>query len=258
MKNTAYMKGLRLWIQGLLLLCLRWAQLKTGFDPDTGLSLPSLPGTILAAAVAFLAVVECVLSFRGVPGGKHTFLNCFEQPERRDLPLLVAGSLLICAGGVLLPGWSTLAIVSAVLAAASAAGFILLARQLRSGSQPRTLCLLPAMFLSVLFLLMVYLPEESNPVLARYALPVLAAALIACAFYHLTGLTCREGSLRWFVFFGNLSVPLSLAAMADSAGNPGRTLLWCGCAQTLTVFLVLRRAEPLPEPEAEEDDSGKN
>lgn len=258
MKNTAYLKGLRLWIEGLLLLCLRWAQLKTGFDPDTGLSRSSLPGTILAAAVAFLAVAECVLSFRGVPGGKRTFLNCFEPPERRDLPLLAAGSLLICAGGVLLPGWSTLTIASAVLAAASAAGLVLLARQLRGGGQPRTLCLLPSMFLSVLFVLMVYLPEESNPVLARYALPVLAAALIACAFYHLTGLTCREGSLRWFVFFGDLSVPLCLAAMADSAGNPGRTLLWCGCALTLTVFLVLRRAEPLPEPEAEEDDSGKN
>lgn len=258
MKNTAYLKGLRLWIEGLLLLCLRWAQLRTGFDPDTGLSRPSLPGTILAAAVAFLAVAEFVLSFRGVPGGKRTFLNCFGQPERRDLPLLAAGGLLICAGGVLPPGWSTLTIASAVLAAASAAGFILLARQLRSGGQPRTLCLLPAMFLSVLFLLMVYLPEESNPVLARYALPVLAAALTACAYYHLAGLTCREGSLRWFVFFGNLSVPLCLAAMADSAGNPGRTLLWCGSALTLTVFLVLRRAEPLPEPEAEEDDSRKN
>lgn len=258
MKITAYLKGLRLWIEGLLLLCLRWAQLKTGFDPDTGLSRPSLPGTILVAAVVFLAALECVLSLRGIPGGKRTFLNCFEQPERRDLPLLAAGSLLICAGGVLMPGWSTLTTAAAVMAAAAAAGVVLLARQLRSGGQPSTLCLLPAMFLSVLFVLMVYLPEESNPVLARYALPVLAAALTACAFYHLTGLTCREGSLRWFVLFGDLSVPLCLAAMADSAGNPGRTLLWCGCALTLTVFLVLRRAEPLPEPEAEEDDSGKN
>lgn len=258
MKNSVYWKGPRLWIEGLLLLCLRWAQLKTGFDPDTGLSRPSMPGTVLLAAIVFLAAAECVVSLRGVPGGKRTFLNCFEPPERRELPLLVAGSLLICAGGVLLPGWSTLAILSAVMAAATAAGFILLARMLRNGGQPKTLFLLPSMFLSVLLVLTVYLPEANNPVLARYALPVLAAALIACAFYQLTGLTCREGSLRWFVFFGNLSVPLSLAAMADSAGNLGRTLLWCGCALTLTVFLLLRRADPLPEPEPEEDDSGKN
>ena len=43
MKNALYLKGLRLWVQGLLLLALRWAQLKNGFDPETGLSRQSVP-----------------------------------------------------------------------------------------------------------------------------------------------------------------------------------------------------------------------
>ena len=50
MKNALYLKGLRLWVQGLLLLALRWAQLKNGFDPETGLSRQSVPGIVLAAA----------------------------------------------------------------------------------------------------------------------------------------------------------------------------------------------------------------
>ena len=113
------------------------------------------------------------------------------------------------------------------------------------------------MIFSVLFLLLVYLPQDSNPVLARYYLPVLAAALTSCAFYQLAGFACRDASLRWFVFFGDLAVPVSLAALADSGENWGQMLAGAGCAMVLTVFLLLRRAEPLPEPEkAPEDKAG--
>ena len=80
-------------------------------------------------------------------------------------------------------------------------------------------------------------------------------AVLACAFYQLAGFACREASLRWFLFFGDLAVPFSLAALADGSGNWGETLARGGCAMVLTVFLVLRRAEPQPEP-AEE--SGKD
>ena len=109
------------------------------------------------------------------------------------------------------------------------------------------------MVFSVLFVLVVYLPEESNPVLERYYLPVLAASMAACAFYQLAGLACREGKLRWFVFFGNLAVPLCLAAMADCAEDWGRMLSFFGFALVLTVFLLTRRDTLLPEPEPEEE-----
>ena len=49
---------------------------------------------------------------------------------------------------------------------------------------------------------------------------------LACAFYQLAGFACREASLRWFLFFGDLAVPFSLAALADSSGNWGKTLAW--------------------------------
>ena len=145
---------------------------------------------------------------------------------------------------------SALAVAAAAMGVLAAGGILLFARQVRSG-EGRVFPLLPAMVFSVLFLLLVYLPEESNPVLARYYLPVLAAAALACAFYQLAGFACREASLRWFLFFGDLAVPFSLAALADSSGNWGKTLACGGCAMVLTVFLVLRRAEPQPEPAEE-------
>lgn len=252
MKNPLYMKALRLWVQGLLLLALRWAELKNGFDPDTGLSLRSVPGMVLAAAILFCAAAEIFICIK-LPGGKRTYLNCLEPLEQNQLPPLAAGSLLLCVGAILLPGWSTLAIAAAAAGAATAVGLILFAKLLRSGEPPRVFCLLPVMVFSVLFVLVVYLPEEANPVLARYYLTVLASAMAACAFYQLAGLTCREGKLRWFVFFGDLAVPLCLAAMADCAGSLGRMLVYFGFALVLTVFLLTRREEVLPEPEKKKD-----
>ena len=45
---------------------------------------------------------------------------------------------------------------------------------------------------------------------------------------------------------------LCLAALADSIGNWGQALAFAGSAMILTVFLALRRDEPLPETEPEE------
>lgn len=257
MKNSPYFKGLRLWLQGLLLLALRWAELKNGFDSDTGLSRRSVPGMVLAAMILFLAAVELFLCLRTIPGGKRTYRNCLEPLDRKQLPLLAAGSLLPVIGVVLLPGTGALEIAAAAAALGTAVGLILFAKIVRSGADIKVFQLLPAMVFSVIFVLVVYLPEEGNPVLARFYLPVLAAALVSCAFYQLAGLTCREGKLRWFVFCGDLAVPLCLASMADCAGDLGRMLIYFGFALVLTQFLMTRRSELLPEPEPEEDEEEK-
>lgn len=255
MKNTFWFKSLRLWVEGLLLLSLRWGQLKSGFDPVTGLSRQNLPGTLLAVLIVLLAVAEAVLCFR-LPGGKRTYLNRLAPFGQRCLPFLVAGSFLVAVGAVLLSGGGALAIAAAVTGAATTVGLLLFAACVRRGSTPRAFQLLPAMLFSVLFLLAIYLPEECNPVLASYYPAVLAASLIACSFYQLSGLTLREGKLRWFVFFGDLAVPLCLAVLLDGDGGLGRPAVFLGCALVLTVFLQLRRDEVLPEPEPEEGEDG--
>ena len=113
MKNPICTRGLRLWVQGLLLLTLRWLQLKTGFDQETGLALRSFPGLVLAAAILLCGALELFLAL-GIPKTARTYLNCLEPVDQRHLAPLAAGSLLLCAGGVLLPGWGTLAIAAAV------------------------------------------------------------------------------------------------------------------------------------------------
>lgn len=256
MVNSNYWKGLRLWLQGLLLLALRWAQLKTGFDPETGLSVSSVPGTILAVLIVLLIVVEAAVSFR-LPKGKRSYLNCMDPLGKYAVPALIIGSFLLGPGGVLSMNFDTLGIVTAAFGVAATIGLIVFVRQVRKNEKTYTMALLPVMVFSVLFLLTVYIPEESNPVLARYYLPVLAAAMAACAFYQLAGLTCREGSLGWFAFFGDLAVALSLAAMADCAGNLGRMLTYFGAALVLTQFLMARRGEPLPEPEPKPEDEAE-
>lgn len=246
-----FLRAGRLWCAGLALFLLRLAQNRTGFDPATGLALPSLAGTALAAAVAACAAVEFILFLR-LPKGKAAYAGQFAPPERETLPA-AAGGLLLAGGGVLLilgalPSWTLVDLGTGLLGAAAGAGFLLLVRKARAGEELTVAPLLPPLFFSVCFLLTIYLPAESDPVLARFYIPVLAAALTSYAFSQLAAFLRKEGSPRSFVFTGDMAVALCLAALADGGGL-GQVLLFAGCAVLLTVFLLLRRDAPLPEPE---------
>ena len=141
------------------------------------------------------------------------------------------------------------------LAVAAGGGFILLTRQVRRGDTLTVFPLLPAMFFSVFFVLAVYLPEESDPVLSRFYIPVLAAAMAAAAFSLLAAFLRQEGNLRTFTFVGNLSVMFCLAAAADGVGGDwAKAPLFLGCALVLSVFLFLSREHPVPLPEEEKPD----
>ena len=61
MKNTFWPHTGRVLVQGLLLLCLRLAQNRTGFDPVTGLSVRSVPGLALIACLLLCALAELIL-----------------------------------------------------------------------------------------------------------------------------------------------------------------------------------------------------
>ena len=103
--------------------------------------------------------------------------------------------------------------------------------------------LLPALFFGVFLVLAIYLPAASDPVLARYYLQMLAAAMVAFAFAQLSGFLQNESCRRRFPPVADLAVMLSIAAMAD--GGVALTLLFCGCAVILSVFLWLQScAEP--------------
>lgn len=250
MKKTVWIRAGRLWIQGLLLFGLRLAQNRSGFDPATGLSRPSVPGLVLAVALAVCAAAEAALCLR-LPKARVSFSRQFAPPERETL-LLVMASLLLAAGGALLalralPERGVAAMAAGLLAVAAGAGFLVFIRQLRSGAALSVLPVLPSMFFSVFFVLTVYLPAESDPVLARFYIPVLAAASSAYAFSLLAGFLRSESNPRTFACMTNLAVLLNLTALADAGCGLGRLLLHAGCALLLTGFLLLFQEAPLAE-----------
>lgn len=245
MKSAFWRRCGRLWCQGLLLCALRCAQLKTGFDPDTGLTVPNVPGPLLLGLLAFCAVVYLVLCLR-LPKGET---SRFAAPGQGAAVAAVIGSLLLAAGGVLflleaIPAQNPSGILAGVLAMFSGGGTILLVRQLRREDAPHVMPILPAMFMGVFLVLDVYLHNASDPVLARFYIPLLAAALVAYSFSQLAGLLRGEQINRSFVFIADMAVLVCLTALAD--GVPARMLLCGGTAVVLTVFLLLR--EPVPAP----------
>lgn len=248
----------RLWVQGLVLLLLRLWQNRSGFDADTGLSVPSLPGTALAAGLVVLAVIELIQALR-MPGEKLPYARQFAPPDKRSLAVAVIGCLLLAGGGALtllaaLLERGILAAATGALAIAAGAGLLVLLFQSKAGAAPSALAALPAMFFGVFFVLTVYLPSESDPVLARIYLPVLAVAVTSYTFAQLGGLLRGESAPRSFVSAADLAVPLCLAAAAGEGLAP--RLLYAGCALILSVFLALRRDAAVPSggaPDAAEE-----
>lgn len=260
MKYRLLLRAGRLWCAGLVLFFLRLVQNLTGFDPETGLSLPSLPGTALVACLALLALWELFL-VRKLDKAKAPFARRFAAPDK-ETAFLAAGSLLLVAGGLLMAlsglgsggGEGVAAIAAGLTGAVSGCCILLLGRQMRAGGEVTVGPLLPAMFFGVFLVLAVYLPAADDPVLARYWLPVLASALAAYAFSQLAGFLRGESSPRGFTPVADLAVILCLASLAD--GGLGQSLLLGGCALVLTVFLLLQREvpqalsqEPAEEPE---------
>lgn len=231
---------------GVLFLVLRFLQNRSGFDPATGLTLPSLPGTVLAVAIVLDILLEFGLALR-LPRDRRSFPQSFRAPAG-ELPALVLGSMFLVAGGALHALKSIGAdkgvagIVTGALALCAGAGILVLTKQLRSGAQPSLTTLLPALFFSVFFVLAVYLPSAGDPVLARFYLPVLASSVTAYAFSQLSGFFREESSRRSFTPTASCAVSLCLAALADGS-SIARRLLFMGCAVVLAVFLVLQRQE---------------
>ena len=281
MKKNRLRQAARLWWEGIILFIIRLVQLRTTFDPVTGLALPSEINILLWAALLICFAGSAFLCLFRPKGGKRSYACCFHAPEGPAMGGLAAGSFLLLAGGALLfcqalPPRGMVPVTTAaagLFGIAGGAGLLILAICLRSGAggrhlhqpqkpplilalstqsgAPSVLPLLPAMFFSVLFVLAAYFPEEADPVLTRYAIPVLGAAMAAYFFYQLSGFFRSEGSLRWFELIANFAAITCIASTADCLHDPGRLMVYLGFAVTATVFLLLLREEVLPEPEGE-------
>lgn len=252
MKKNAFLKKTHPVFLGALLLILRIIQVRTGFDPKTGLTVPCPAGTVLAVGVVLTLALEYALALK-LPKVRRPAAEHFAAPQA-EMGLLVTGSMLLAAGGILfaLPALRAeggmAAVVTGALALCSCGGLLVVTKKLRAGDELSVAPLLPALFFGVFFVLAVYLPATNDPILARYYLPVLASAMAAYAFSQLAGFFRGESSARGFTPTASCAVSFCMAATAD--GGIGRKLLFLGCAVVLFALLLLQREdekEPAPQ-----------
>ena len=226
---------------GLAMFALRLYQNTYDFEPTTGLHFLSVAGIALAALIALSGILAWI-STRNESRERPLFADHFPVPDRSTI-VFVSASLLFAAGGVMLgvhaisTGAGIAPLVTAVFALASFLGFLLLTRQMRGGVAFSVAAILPALFFSAFWVLSLYLPSANDPILARYYLPILAAAVSAFAFAQLSGFFRGETRVRSFCFTAELAVMLDIAAVAELNQH---SLLFAAGAVMLSAFLMLR------------------
>lgn len=245
-----HFRTIRMWVIGAALFALRFYQNTHDFDNETGLHTLSYAGIALVALIA-VAVIAAFRISRRESWEKPPFNENFSVPHTSLTPL-ITGIFLLAAGGALLAknafsseflvGSTSAANIAsvavAVLVILSAFCLLLLTRQMRRGSTPSLILVLPSMFFTAFWVLSLYLPSANDPVLAHYCLPILAAASAAYAFSQLAGFFRRETAICSFLFMSECAVILCLAAAAELNVH---SLLYLGCALIFTVFSVLQK-----------------
>ena len=229
------------WGMGIGMFLLRLSQNASCFDPVTGLYTRGAAGIALAA----LIIVALALSFlfsRFDSKERPLFAEHFSAPERATTTLVVA-AFLFALGGVLL-GKDALAsemriaaLVAAAFAVLSCVSLLVLTRQMRSENGARSvLPTLSPMFFAAFWVLTLYLPAASDPILARYYLPVLSAAVSAYALAQFAGFFRKETRVRTFRFIVSFAITLCIASAAELNAH---SILFAACALMLSVFMAL-------------------
>lgn len=241
--NPTMKKMAPVWGFSAALFLLRLSENMIGFDSETGLAVPIMLRYVLIG-VLLLAVLTTVIRCRKVPADCPTFAERFASPDK-STPALILGCFLFIGGGIWLgfngvkeqSGIATL--VTAAMAFATGGGLLILVKQMRDGETDSVTPLLPAMFFGAFWVLTLYLPAGRDPVLARYWLPILAAAAASYAFAQLSGFFRRETKARTFSVMARLAVMLCAAAAAELQFT--YTALYAACVVVLSGFLALEK-----------------
>ena len=240
--NTAFAKKIRrIWGLGLVMFALHLYQNTYDFEPKLGIHFLSIPGAALAVLVVAAGILSFFLS-RKESAERPRFIEHFASPVKSTF-VMVSAALLFAAGGAMLitrsiaTGAGIAPLVTGGFAIASALGFLLLIKLLRNQSAFSVAPVLPVMFFAAFWVLTLYLPAANDPILARYYLPILAAAMSAYAFAQLAGFFRGESRVRSFNFTAEYAATLCIAAIADFDRH---SLLFAACAVMLTVFLALQ------------------
>ncbi|MBO4915153.1 MAG: hypothetical protein J5449_08095 [Oscillospiraceae bacterium] len=246
-------------------ICLRTGQLRTGFD-EMGLPIAgNLFGTALII-VLFAAAVWFALEGRKLPAASDvadgTISDCFRFKSMAAVFCAVAGAFLLPASVVAsVAGYSSglqmmLLYVSTVV---SAFCLLYVVVTLYRGREVLNVTLLVPVCSLIVYLIFLYRADASDPVLARFYIEILAAALLTFSSLELAGFAFGCGSPRLFMPSAAMAALLS-AVNAAQRQSLASMLLFAGCALLELGFLIAMdftkkpRADETIRPEPEENE----
>ncbi|MCF0122608.1 MAG: hypothetical protein HUJ67_00685 [Ruminiclostridium sp.] len=221
-------------VGGLIGLAVRRVQLRTAFEPGTGLPISGAPATYGMWAVVILTAVALVILCRG----KHrTFEACYTSAFRAtgmvQLSALMAGAILMAVAGFLnmeyflsapvdfFTGRRTVSMVRVVLGVAclaAAVGIWLTAQRMRSGYQVRSVWVLMPGLAGCLWVMGNYQAWAQDPVMGGYVFFLLAVLSTIAAGYLLPAFAFGKGRVTASLVVCLLGPALCIMSLGD--GRP--------------------------------------
>ena len=167
---------------------------------------------------------------------------------RAPVNAMTADGMMVSTVTILSPGVSPrLILIEGILTILTAISLFLAAVACRKAGKgdgeekkvaPGLLLMAPVAL--VVRLVIVYRLTSIDPILAHFAVEILALAAMTLATYRLGGFACENGNSRRFALYGGWAVLLGLAAAAG--GDLQEVLFYLGGALALLGFLLPRLA----------------
>ncbi len=246
-KKSLILPGLSL-LFGAAGFFLRGAELRTAFEPVTGLFIAGKPATAALIILSVVFAALCILLLlreRGklsVPDSFSAAFNCAGPSGFVFFAAYCASAALMLAGGVahLLASPQKLGLVFAVLSAvAGICVFLRALALLRSGGSTR-LCNAVTVIFFCLFLVEVYRGHTSDPTLLNFAYSILALVFSLLAAYYCAGFDFGRKDAYKAMFCCAEAAYFCFVIFADSFALYTKLLIAAAFLYSLTNLALLR------------------
>lgn len=258
-------------VGGLAGFGLRWWELATAFEPDTGLPIAGAPATY--TPIAFSVVMAAVLLILSLTVKYPQFQGYGQAFSAKGNTLyatvgVLSGFLLIGAGGLMVydfaMGNNTIytRLIVAVMAVASGLCVMTTVRDnfKGTGTGKYSVPLLIPAFTFCVWLIAAYQVRAGDPVQLDYVYELFAIITGLLGLYFIAGFSFDKGKCGVAVFFSLLGVYFSLVTLADqhdwgTLALYGFTILYL---LTSSALLLYNAARPLPAEPVENDTEGSS
>lgn len=258
-------------VGGLAGFGLRWWELNTAFEPDTGLPISGAPATM--ALIALSVVVAAVLLILSLTVKYPQFQGYDQAFSAKGNTLyatvgVLSGFLLIGAGGLMAYDFATGAnpiytrLIVAVMAVASGVCVMTTVRDnfKGTGNGKYSVPLLIPAFTFCVWLIAAYQVRAGDPVQLDYVYELFAIITGLLGLYFIAGFSFDKGKCVPAVFFCLLGVYFSITTLADQ--HDWATLVLYGFSilylLTSSALLLYNAARPLPVEPVENDTEGSS